>query len=81
MIALSRGGADAAVAREFDTTAKEFVDGGFKLPEAKVRVSWKDENTLWTGTDFGEGSLTSSGYPRFAKEWTRAKRVSLGGVR
>ena len=28
MISLSRGGADAAVQREFDTTTKYFVDGG-----------------------------------------------------
>ena len=71
MIALSRGGADASVTREFDTVAKEFVDGGFELPEAKSFLSWKDENTLWVGTDFGDGSLTTSGYPRITKKWTR----------
>ena len=41
------------------------------LKEAKSRVSWKDENTLLVGTDFGPGSLTSSGYPRLVKEWKR----------
>ncbi len=71
MLALSRGGADAAVRREFDATAKAFVEDGFFVPEAKARVSWKDENTLWIGTDFGEGSLTTSGYPRFVREWKR----------
>lgn len=35
MIALSRGGADASVWREFDTVSKRFVAGGFELPEAK----------------------------------------------
>jgi prolyl oligopeptidase len=71
MVSLSRGGADATVKREFDTFAKSFVEGGFELAEAKSSVSWKDENTLWVGTDFGEGSLTTSGYPRVAKMWSR----------
>ena len=71
MVSLSRGGADAAEEREFDTAKKSFVDGGFTLEEAKVNLSWKDENTLWVGTDFGEGSLTTSGYPRLVKEWKR----------
>jgi prolyl oligopeptidase len=71
MVTLSRGGGDASVRREFDAVAKAFVEDGFYVPEAKARVAWKDENTLWIGTDFGEGSLTKSGYPRFAKEWKR----------
>jgi prolyl oligopeptidase len=71
MIGLSRGGADATVEREFDTVAKAFVDGGFVIPEARNWIGWKDEKSLWVGTDFGEGSLTSSGYPRIAKEWKR----------
>ena len=75
MIGLSRGGADATVEREFDTVAKEFVSDGFILSEAKHRIDWKDEYTLWLGTDFGEGSLTSSGYPRFAKKWKRGTPI------
>lgn len=71
MLTLSRGGADAAVRREFDAAAKAFVEDGFFVPEAKARMGWKDENTLWIGTDFGEDSLTTSGYPRFVKEWKR----------
>lgn len=71
IISLSRGGADAKVSREFDTVHKAFVEGGFELPEAKSSLAWKDENTLWVGTDFGEGSLTKSGYPRLSKEWKR----------
>jgi prolyl oligopeptidase len=71
MIQLSRGGADASVYREFDTVTKEFVKDGFSLPEAKSNVAWRDEDTLWIGTDFGPGSLTTSGYPRIVKLWTR----------
>ena len=36
LIFLSRGGGDAVVVREFDLETKEFVPGGFFLPEAKT---------------------------------------------
>ena len=71
LLTLSRGGADAAVLREFDPATKQFVTDGFVLPEAKSSVSWKDKDTLYVGTDFGPGSLTSSGYPRLVKLWKR----------
>ncbi|MDO9074023.1 MAG: prolyl oligopeptidase family serine peptidase [Rubrivivax sp.] len=71
MVALSRGGADATVVREFDTVTKRFVAGGFTLPEAKTQVEWKDADTLYVGTDFGPGSLTDSGYARVIKAWQR----------
>ena len=76
MISLSPGGSDASVMREFDTKAKEFVSGGFSLPEAKSSVGWRDADTLWVGTDFGSGSLTSSGYPRIVKLWKRGTPLS-----
>jgi len=76
MISLSPGGSDASVEREFDTRTKEFVSGGFVLPEAKSFIAWRDEDTLWLGTDFGSGSLTSSGYPRIVKLWKRGTSVS-----
>ena len=71
LIKLSRGGTDASVHREFDTLAKRFVDGGFALPEAKSGVTWLDRDTLLVGTNWGDGSLTESGYPRIAKRWKR----------
>ena len=71
LISLSRGGADAAVVREFDTVAKAFVEGGFSLPEAKSDVEWIDADSVYVGTDFGPGSLTTSGYPRIVKRWAR----------
>jgi prolyl oligopeptidase len=39
--------------REFDTKTKDFVSGGFTLPEAKSIVNWRDPDTLWVGTDYG----------------------------
>ncbi len=71
LLSLSRGGGDATVVREFDTVTKDFVAGGFAVPEAKSSVSWRDEDTVWIGTDFGAGSLTDSGYPRLVKLWRR----------
>ncbi len=76
MISLSPGGSDASVEREFDTKTKDFVPAGFSLPEAKSRVAWRDEDTLWVGTDFGPGSLTTSGYPRIVKLWKRGTPLS-----
>ncbi len=76
MVSLSPGGSDASVQREFDTTTKAFVPAGFVLPEAKSFIAWRDEDTLWLGTDFGAGSLTSSGYPRIVKLWKRGTPMS-----
>jgi prolyl oligopeptidase len=73
LISLSRGGSDAAVVREFDMRTRTFVDGGFELPEAKSRVAWEDYDTLLVGTDFGDGSLTGSGYPRTVRRWRRGE--------
>jgi prolyl oligopeptidase len=71
LISLSPGGTDADVVREFDVTTGAFVEGGFTLPEAKSNVAWFDRDTLFVGTDEGEGSLTDSGYPRLVKLWQR----------
>jgi len=71
LINLSRGGADATVTREFDVSDRAFVKGGFERPEAKGDLGWIDIDTVYVGTDFGAGSMTSSGYARIAKEWKR----------
>lgn len=79
LVQLSRGGADATVVREFDLTTKRFVpadEGGFALPEAKSRISWIDDDTVFVGTDLGPGSLTTSGYPRVMRRWTRGTPVA-----
>ena len=73
LIALSRGGKDAVVVREFDVLQKAFVPDGFHLAEAKSDAGWFDRDTLIVGTDFGEGSLTTSGYPRVLKIWRRGQ--------
>ncbi|MBZ2209450.1 prolyl oligopeptidase family serine peptidase [Massilia soli] len=71
LVSLSRGGGDAHVVREYDLAARAFVKDGFMLPEAKGGASWIDRDTVFVNTDFGAGSMTSSGYPRIVKEWKR----------
>jgi prolyl oligopeptidase len=71
LISLSRGGADAAVVREFDIERREFVTDGFALPEAKSVVGWIDADHVYVATDFGPGTLTTSGYPRTVRQWQR----------
>jgi len=75
MIGLSDGGRDAAVYREFDASARAFVGEGFVTPEAKSHIAWRDENTLFVATDWGQENaqptLTESGYPFIVKAWAR----------
>ena len=71
LVSLSPGGGDAVVSREFNSLSKTFVKDGFFLPLAKGGASWIDADTLFVFTDFGEGSMTDSGYPRIVKRWKR----------
>ena len=75
LITLSRGGADANITREFDLKTRSFVADGFELPESKGSVSWIDIDHLFVSTDFGNGSMTDSGYPRMAKLWKRGTPI------
>ncbi|MEN8376069.1 MAG: prolyl oligopeptidase family serine peptidase [Gemmatimonadota bacterium] len=80
LVRLSRGGADAVEIREFDLERAAFVEGGFYLPEAKGGATWVDENTLLVNTDFGEGTLTTSGYSRIVKKWSRGTSLESAEV-
>jgi len=73
LVSLSRGGGDAVVVREFDLGTQSFLTNGFTLPEAKSSITYLDDNTVLFGTDFGPGSLTTSGYPRIVKLWPRGE--------
>lgn len=76
IVKLSKGGGDAVVIKEYDAVAKKFISNGFELPESKCNVSYLDKNTLIVGTDFGQGSMTNSGYPRLVKLWERGTPLS-----
>ena len=71
MVSLSNGGKDAIIRREFDLTTKTFIEDGFVTPEAKQGGAWAGPDTLLIATDWGEGTLTDSGYPFIVKRWQR----------
>lgn len=80
LISLSRGGKDASVVREFDVTSRQFVEGGFYLSEAKSICAWMGPDTILIRTDFGAGSLTTSGYGRIAKLWQRGTDLAQAQI-
>ena len=80
LVRLSPGGGDAVVTREFNSVNKTFVENGFYLPLAKGSASWIDANSVFVSTDFGEGSMTDSGYPRIVKRWQRGTPLAAARV-
>ncbi|PZR36774.1 prolyl oligopeptidase family protein [Caulobacter segnis] len=75
LVTLSNGGKDAVSVREFDTTTKTFVDGGFVLPEGKQNYSWLDKDTLLVGREWAPGELTNSGYAYVLKTLKRGQAL------
>jgi prolyl oligopeptidase len=71
LVSLSKGGGDAVVTKEFDANTKTFVADGFSVGESKGGKTFVDKNTVLISNDFGEGSMTPSGYPRQVKVWKR----------
>jgi len=76
LITLSDGGKDAVTVREFDTTTKSFVAGGFELPEGKQDYSWLDRDTLLVGREWEPGEVTKSGYPYVLKTLKRGQPLA-----
>ncbi|NOQ72078.1 MAG: prolyl oligopeptidase family serine peptidase [Crocinitomix sp.] len=71
LLALSDGGTDKNEIREFDLEKMEFIKDGFYLPPSKGSYGWVSKDELIISRDFGEGSLTTSGYPRIVKKLKR----------
>lgn len=83
LIDLSPGGTDASVTREFDLVNKRFVtphEGGFVRPLAKGGLTWIDDDTVYVTSDFGDGSLTTSGYPRTVRRWRRGTPIESAEI-
>ena len=76
IVNLSDGGKDAVVRREFNTKTKTWVKDGFVTEESKGSSDWIDKDTLLISVNFGEGTMTDSGYPMVAKVWTRGTLIS-----
>ncbi|NJM50402.1 MAG: S9 family peptidase [Sphingomonadales bacterium] len=87
IVNLSDGGKDAVVRREFNARTKTWIDGGFITPESKGSSTWLDADTQLVGIDFGEGTMTESGYPMTTRLWKRgqplseAKEIMRGSVK
>ena len=75
VIALSDGGEDSTVEREFDLKTKAFVPGGFHLPNSKQDVDWLDADTLILDRDWGPGTMTESGYGFVVKTLKRGQSL------
>ena len=75
IVNLSDGGKDAVVRREFNTRTKTFVEDGFATDESKGTMAWVDAETVLVAVDFGEGSMTDSGYPRTARLLKRGQSI------
>ncbi|MRR24485.1 S9 family peptidase, partial [bacterium] len=73
LLYISDGGKDETFIREFDAVEKKFVDGGFSIPESKGSAAWIDKDRILVATNYGAGTMTSSGYPAIAKIWKRGE--------
>lgn len=76
MIALSDGGEDATIMREFDTSTKSFVDGGFVLDQkSQGGIEWIDADTLLVSRNFTDELQTESEYPYTSRVWKRGTTI------
>jgi prolyl oligopeptidase len=75
LVSLSIGGADASVQREFDLKSRTFVEDGFRLPESKSSIAWRDLDSVFVGPVFHDAQVTNSGYPRLVQVWRRGTPV------
>ena len=76
IVNLSDGGKDAVIRREFNADTGKFVEGGFITEESKGTADWLDKDHWLIGVDFGDGTMTDSGYPMVAKLWKRGTPLS-----
>jgi len=75
LLNISPGGSDASVYREFNVATKEFVEGGFVIPEGKNDVTWVDQDTLLVGLALKPEHVTNSGYPKQVRLYRRGENL------
>jgi prolyl oligopeptidase len=76
LLSLSDGGKDSVEMREWDHSTQSFVENGFVVPESRTDISWKDINNINIATNWGEGTLTESGYPFIVKSLQRGQKLN-----
>jgi prolyl oligopeptidase len=75
LVNLSNGGEDATTLREFDLATGQFVAGGFNLPTSKQDTTWESADSLLVARDWGDGTMTTSGYPFVVKRVKRGQTL------
>ena len=80
LVSLSDGGKDENEIREFNLSTGEFVNEGFFFPESKGGVAWIDQNKVLVARNFGDGTLTTSGYPSQVKLLDRGASLEKTSV-
>ena len=73
MVALSVGGEDAIILREFNLKTAKFVEGGFVTPRGKQDAAWENEDSLLIARDWGPGTMSDSGYAITIRRWKRGE--------
>jgi prolyl oligopeptidase len=71
LLNISDGGKDESVIREFDAARAAFIPGGFTVGESKSSTAWIDKDNILVATNYGPGTMTTSGYPTIVKLWKR----------
>ena len=63
LVHLSEGGGDASLAWEYDLEAADWVDHGFRFPNGKNHIAWRDPDSMLVCPGWKGAPLTRSGYP------------------
>lgn len=80
MLRLTDGGKDAVHVREFDMGTKSFMEGGFRLDEAKQGTEWLDKDTLLVARALTPDEETESGYARVVRKWKRGTSLASAPI-
>ena len=75
LVNLSDGGEDAVTLREFDLVAGKFVESGFHFDTSKQNETWLDKDTVLIARNWGEGTMTTSGYAFVVKAVKRGQKL------
>jgi prolyl oligopeptidase len=79
LIALSQGGSDQSVYREYDCTARAFIEDGFAFGPERGNVSWLDADTvLWSSAL--DGDATDASWPGTVRKVPRGSDPKDGEV-
>ncbi|WP_339720167.1 prolyl oligopeptidase family serine peptidase [uncultured Paraglaciecola sp.] len=76
LLSLSDGGKDSVEMREWDHSTQSFVENGFVIPESRTDLSWTDIDHINIATNWGENTLTESGYPFVVKSLKRGQTLT-----